>query len=412
MTPTRTITETNTVLVTKLPLDGKTIKIGDIAANLNGFQTEQSLIQLLIPDLNEYTKLLGYNVKFEFLIDEANGQSTIHLERVKAFRQMSVNLIIGGRWTAQASASLQYINQNKMLLFSPSSTSPILSIPNDYLFRMCSDDTVQAPVISSMLRDWGIKAVIVIMRNDTWASDIYNIFEKDFTKRGGIVVDKICYKGETIDFSGYLQNAENKAREAIIEYGAEHVGIEVLCFEESAFLFQQAENFPTIYGLRWFGSDGTALSESPINISPKQASHLVVFSTKVAPAPGEKYNNLSTRYELKTGRPFDYFSACVYDIATIMMQAVLTTQDDATINADKIIPLIEPLAYSQWGASGWNKLNTNGDRAASNYDIYGFVLNDGVGDHQKFGFYNHETETIIWDTNGLNSIGLKVIGGS
>jgi branched-chain amino acid transport system substrate-binding protein len=244
------------VEVVVAPLEGKTIQIGYISSTTAGLETATPLVQdILMADYNEYAAKLGMDVDFDWLIDDATGQAAVHLEKVQGFKSMDVNVFLGGGWSSHAQAALSYCNDNDMLMWSSSSTSPLLAIADDNLYRMCPDDTIQAPAISAMLLSHGIKAVVVMQRGDAWADGIYNYFEPAYTAGGGVVIEKIRYAGEATEFSNYLQTAEAKIADAIATYGIEHVALEVIAFSESVVMVTQAVDYPAVYSVPWFGSD-------------------------------------------------------------------------------------------------------------------------------------------------------------
>ncbi len=401
--------ETVTVTVEVQPLDGKTVRIGDIQSTDVGLETETPFVESILgPDINAIAAKLGYDVTFEFLVDSAASQAAIHLEKVQSFKAMDIGLVIGGRWSSQAQAALSYVNENNMLLFSPSSTSPILAIADDNLYRMCPDDTVQAPAIAEMLWSWGIKAIIVIQRGDAWADGIYNILEKEYPARGGVIAERIRYAAEVTEFSSYLQTAEEKAQALVAEYGAEHVAIEIISFSEAVTMVTQAKDYPTIYSLMWFGSDGTSMTQQFVDDAPEESSHLKIFSTLAAPAASPKYTALYDRYYALVSQPFGYYTACTYDIATTLLTGVLETQ---STDPSDIIPLIHDITFNQWGASGWTRLNEAGDRYASNYDIWGYGEGpDGEVTFVKYGLYDGTTGKVTWYSTGVTTGGEETAG--
>jgi branched-chain amino acid transport system substrate-binding protein len=390
---------TQPVTVDKLPLDGKTIKIGYISSATVSLETATPLVKnMMVPDYNEYAKLLGYDVTFDYLVDDAASQPATHLEKVQGFKAIDVNTFIGGLWSSQAQAALSYVNDNDMLMWSASSTSPLLAIPDDNLYRMCPTDLVQAPAISEMLKSYGIKAVVIIYRGDAWADGIVNIFEPEFTSNDGVVLEKIRYAGEATEFSNYLQTAENIVSQAVEKYGHDKVAVEVIAFQEFVTMITQAEDYPTLYSLPWFGSDGTVLVQQAIDDAPRQSSKLHVFSTYAAPAESQKFSDLSERYFALVSQPFGYYSACTYDIGWILATSMLESQSTDALD---IIPLQAPTAFNQWGSSGWNRLNADGDRYASNYQIWGYGdLGQGV-QNVVYGLYDSQTGTVTWNTELL-----------
>jgi len=387
------------VTVDKIPLEGQTIRIGYISSTTAGLETATPLVEdIMQVDYNEYLEILGYDVEIEYLIDDATGQAAVHLEKVQGFKAMDVNVFIGGLWSSQAQAALSYTNDNDMLMWSTSSTSPLLAISEDNLYRMCPTDLVQAPAIAAMLKSQGVEAIILIYRGDAWADGIVTYFEPNFVDNGGVILEKIRYAGESTEFSNYLQIAENIAKDAVAEYGEGKVAIELIAFAEFVTMITQVEDYPTLYSLPWFGSDGTTLSQQAIDDAPRQSEHLKVYSTYAAPAESEVFANLYDRYFAMVSQPFGYYSACSYDVGWILTSTILESQ---SVDAVDLIPLQTPAAYRQWGASGWNRLNEDGDRYASNYQIWGYGdLGDGV-QNVVYGMYDSTLDMVTWEVDLL-----------
>jgi branched-chain amino acid transport system substrate-binding protein len=395
MAPTKTEVEEKTVEVEVEPLAGKTVKIGNIIASDPGLEWDVPYTDdILIPDMNELADALGYDVTFDLLIDSAQSQAAIHLEKVQSFKAMDVNLVIGGRWSSQASGALSYVNENNILLWSPSSTAPTLRIADDNLFRMCPDDTVQAPAIAEMLWSWGIQAIIVIQRADAWADGIYNILKPEFEEKGGVVAEQIRYQTESREFSSYLASAESKAQELVDEYGADHVGIELICFgEDGGPLLTQVEDYPTLYSLAWFGSDGSAMTQLILDNAPSQVAHVSLPSTYAAPGKSEVFDNLYDRYVSVTGISMGYYSACAYDIMTTLFESVTSAQ---STDPEDLTQLQFDVTYGKWGASGWTLLNDAGDRKASNYNIWGFSYIEDEPVFALYGLYDGAAGSVAW----------------
>jgi len=402
MAPTKTETTTVTQTVEKEPLDGKTIKIGYISSTTTGLETAPALVQeMMAKDYNAYAAKLGYDVEFQYLIDDATGQVAVHLEKVQGFKSMDINVFIGGGWSSMASAALSYCNDNDMLMWSASSTSPLLAIADDNLYRMCPDDTIQAPAISRMIQSMGVKYIVCIYRGDAWADGIMNFFEPHFVANGGVILEKIRYAGEATEFANYLQTAEDKLGPAVAQYGVDVCGVEIISFQEAVTLVTQAEDFPVAYSLKWFGSDGTSLTQQFIDDAPTQASHLVIWSTLAAPAETDKFKSLYDRYFVQVSQPFGYYSACSYDIGWVITESMLSAQSTDALD---LIPLQMTVSNNNFGSSGWNKLNAAGDRAGSNYQIWGFGdLGEGV-QNVVYGMYDAIADGVSWNVEYLGFV--------
>jgi len=372
-----------------------TVQIGYISSTTSGLETSIPFLQEIIePDLNAYASELGYNVNFKFVIDDAQGSATIHLEKVQGFKAMGIDIFIGGGWSSHAKVALSYCNDNDMLMFSPTSSSPLLAISNDNYFRLSPTDNVQVTAISKMLTSQGIKAIIILQRSDAWADGIYNYLEPHFKGEGGVIYEKIRYACEATEFSSYLQVAEIKAREAVSKYGAKHVGVQIISFDEFVTIITQAERYPTLYSLTWFGTDGSAMVQHACDNAPRQSSHLKVYSPVAAPAQSEKFTKLYDRYFALLNQPLGFYSACTYDIAWILAQSILGAN---SVKAHDIIPILPNIAKNYYGASGLTKLNEDGDRYGSNYQIWSYRKEGHITKPYVAGFYNMESDSIKWD---------------
>jgi branched-chain amino acid transport system substrate-binding protein len=379
------------------PLHGQIIRIGYISSSTTGLETAVPLLKNIIEmDLNSFASQLGYDAKFEIVIRDAKGNAAEHLAIVHGLHEMGINFIIGGGWSSQAAASLQYCNENGILLFSHSSTSPLLAIPNDNFFRMCATDLVQAPAIAEMLWSYGIKAIIVLQRGDAWADGIFNILKPEYEKRGGVILERVRYAAEVTEFSSYLQAAENALSTAKAKYGADRIGVELISFQEAVTIVTQAKDYPTIYNVPWFGSDGTSMTRQLIDDAPEQSARLRIFSTLAAASSSDKYGQLYDRYYQLIKQPLGFYSACLYDVAWAIAKAILEAQ---STNVRTVIQIIPRICYDLWGASGWCRLNADGDRCSCNYDIWGY----GGSPVQNilYGYYNGVNGQVNWNTQAL-----------
>ena len=396
MAPTKTIETTTEIEIN--PLDGAVIKIAEISSNTNALETLTPFVEeIIVPDIQAYLDLLGYDISYEVLIDDAASNEAIHLEKVQSFETLGVDLIIGGRWSSQAEMALSYVNENDMLLFSPSSTSPLLAFPDDNLFRMCPTDFVQAPAVAEMLTSWGIEHTLVIHRKDAWADGIYNIFKTEYPERGGTILGEIAYAGEVIEFSSYVQTAANIITEAIADYGAEKVAILVICFEEGATMVTQASDYPSLMDVYWFGTDGTTFETRFLDDAPDVSVHIKLFSTLAAPGYSTKYDALSTRYRASTSRDMGFYEAADYDTNWAILNAVLAAGSQEALD---VIPLLQTVTYNMYGASGWTKLNSDDDRDIISYDIWGvdYVAVDEPR-FVRYGVFDGTSLKVTWDTS-------------
>ena len=381
----------------------KPIKIGVITPTEVGYENYVLLYKEIVePDINQYVQKLPQfrftpAAQFEFIVDHAGASKETHLEKVQALHEAGVDLIIGGLWSSQANYALDYVNENGILLISSSSTSPVLSIPDDNLYRLCPDDNIQGRVLAKMMHSKGVMNAIAMVRDDTWGQGLIEVFETEFEALGGTVLGSFYYDPEETDFSPYLSEAEDLAQ------GHTDVSVLLLSFDERNQIILQASDgsYTTIYGSPpWFTTESGGRSQSTLDEAPDQAVHLKLYSPLTAPPDTAKYAELAQRYNDVTGADASYYTTTAADAAWILAQAVLETRPSAAPGrydyAASAIEVLTDIASRHYGYSGWCQLNEAGDRQATTFDIWGYYLDDVTPSYRVYGRYDTATDELTW----------------
>jgi len=371
--PTKTVTVGTTVTVTQIPLKGVTVKLGYIASDTTGLETGKPYHeQIIAPDMNIYSKTLGYGTTFQYLVDDAQGQANTHLEKVQGFKSAGITVFEGGGWSSQAQSALSYVNANGMLMWSSSSTSPTLAIANDSLFRMCTADSHLAPALAAVMWAAGVKSIVLFQRGDSWGDGIINLLVPIWTAKGGVVAgDKVRYASEATEFANYLTVADQQVKDAVAKYNGEtqRVGVVILSFNEISVILKQVSSYPNMYNVHWWGSDGTAKSQRAMDDAPDEANHIGIYSLLSRETSTPLYTDLEARYVALTKQQYSTYSAYSYDIATVIAYSMFQSQSQS---GAVLVPLQKGISNTTFGAAGWSRLDIYGDRAAPPYDVWGF----------------------------------------
>lgn len=378
------------VYPTGSPLNNSKLKIGVISSTTNQLDNLTTYYEEIIkPEINHYLESLGYNSTIEFVYKDANSSSSTHLEKVQELDTQGIDYIIGGRWSSQAQASLNYCNENNILLFSPSSSSPLLSISDDNLLRMSPTDNKIAYAVTKSLEIDSTEAIILIHRNDSWANGIANLIETEYTEKGGIIYDKISYPPETLNFTSYKNQAENSATSAINQYSNKTVKIITISFNELSTILSDIQLYPHLHQLNWISSNGW-LDDYILDENPQIAADVRLFEFSLTCFNTSKYHKINTQYNNIFTRNLSYYDANEYDIVHVIVKTMLETQSQET---DTIINNLPKTASDYYGITGWTKLDEHGDRYTSNYDIY-ITLQDGSITRKPYFRYIHEYDSI------------------
>ena len=391
---------TTTVTVEKNPLDGKTIQIGYIAAQTSGLETSVPLCQdIIAADINDYFAKLSYDTDVEFLIDTADGQAAIHLEKVQGFKSMDVTIFLGGQWSSQAQASLGYVNDNDMLMISSSSTSPLLAIADDRLFRTCPTDLVQAPAIAEMWKSWGADAILILQRGDSWADGIYNVLIPVLEEKGITVIERVRYAAEVTEFSSYLATMDNILGAAIDQYGADRVGVQTMAFDELVVIVSQTSDYPHTREVIWMGTESSGRNQRMLDDGAGMQVQLRGFSSLMTPAKSWKWEKLVEDYYSAVAQQASFYTAADYDAAWAL---ALSAIEAGSIEAHNIAPTWPDVPRNFYGASGWVDLDDNGDRKPGIFDIWGYIDDTFT----NWGQYNGIEISVSWDDAKLAANGV------
>lgn len=377
-----------------LLMENLTVNLGVTAVDDHDYNRTKILFENIVEkDVNDYCLKMGYNIKFRFIIKNNKGLSGIALNNTQEFKEMGINIIIGHPSSTHCYVSMEYVNKYNMLLFSSSAQSSQLARKGDNLLRMHPNDAYQGHVIAEMLSSRGVRAIIVIELESLWADGIYKILEDIFLKKGGIVLERVKYNLELTDFSSHLARIEDIAVDAVRRYGREHVNIVLLSYEEGIKIVKQAKDFSTLYSLYWFGSDSTARFLAYTSEASEELTHLKIFSPLPEPTKSQFYFSLNQSYYALTHEPLDFDTASKYDIAWILARAILKSK---TTDVKRLLEVIPEVASMNFGASGWCKLDENGDRETANYGIYGYEYVNGTATYKNYGVYDGTLGRVFW----------------
>src|ERR671920_910292 len=101
---------------------------------------------------------------FTLLMADSKSSPEESLVAIKRLHENGAKIIVGPATSTAVSAAKEYADANNINLISYSSTSPLLSIEGDNLFRLVPDDTNQGKIIAEKMNRDGIKVVVPFWR--------------------------------------------------------------------------------------------------------------------------------------------------------------------------------------------------------------------------------------------------------
>lgn len=377
--PTKTVEvevpgETTTVEVPVPALSG-TIPIGVLYANTGHIDTGGVAAAIAIAEVNEYVEALGLDVTFELVEECGEGQATTALEKFQSMVARGVKVTGGPNWSSHCKAIADYAEEHQVVVFSEGSTSPVMAIPDDYVFRLPVTDSTQNSALAPAIYDMGFEHLVIVQRNDAWGDGNYETMLEEFEKVGGVVEDRLRYDSEKTEFSAEAAALNDVVTDLNAQYGADKVAVATWSFEFNA-IFAACKEYPALVDATWFGSDGFGRSTTLLDENP-DAHETQFLAMIMGTVKSSRYKAFEAKYlEQSGGRLPGTYTTHMYDIIWLLCKSVL----EAGVYDGAIIKEVLPTVAEQyWGACGWTKLNEAGDRAESNYELWTVRLNETSG---------------------------------
>ncbi len=405
VTTTATSVSTATTTVTSAgSANLGTVTIGVVTDLSDGLSSEgvrvQAYTEQAATDVNSWVATTSWAGKVTFKVDVVDYalSPTTADQDLKSLAASGVSVVVGPLNSGAAEAMLSDANKLQVVLISPSSTSPALAIPNDYLFRTAPDDQYQGAADAAMLYQQGVRGLIIVYRDDTYGDGLYNYTNADFGTTGGsgVTIDSIPYSSTATSFNNILPTINTDYQALVAKYGANAVAIDAISFEEIGYLLTEAQSsYPGLLQTPqpWYGTDGeqgdTALTNSTYGgVMQSIRMTATVFG----------YDNTTKSLQVcadftQPSLSCDSYALGSYDDVWL---AALSILDCGANSGPCVQKVITSVADNYFGATGWTQLNAAGDRLGGSYQIW-TVESPAAGENWYLsGSWSYLTDQVTW----------------
>ena len=370
------------------PLSGDLATYGDNA---------KTAITLAEEEVNEFLEEADAGWTLKLVHENSETDPVVSLSKTESLHAREIKFIIGPQASDCVASIKDYCDSNEILVVSPSSTRVGLNKPDDFLFRFCPTDLIQGPAIARLMTDDDVTKVIAVYRNDAWGKGLHDNTKDRFEELGAEFIESIPYDPEAPGFDVIAATLDTEVADAIATYGADKVSVLYIAFEEVVQFFTECSVYSSDgWGVNWYGSDGTTLSSKMIeDATTAEFSYKTKFINPIfSPTRSDKWQNVHDHVYAELGRSPDSYTYASYDIVWALAYALLTVDD---YDAGAVRNVLADVTASIFGASGWVVLNADGDRAASDYDLW-IIDYDGYAYEWKLvGTYVQATDSIVWE---------------
>jgi branched-chain amino acid transport system substrate-binding protein len=268
----------------------------------------QNGIDLAVSEINESDNY-GFKIKMNYQDNRGSASAAANvMQRFATIDKLQV--VIGGASSMESLAMLPIADANEVVLISPISSSPELSM-DDYFFRICPSDAYQAVMMAEWLIEREYNSVAVLYINSNWGLSLKNEFVKNYEKAGGsISIIESMSEGER-DFRTQITRITSRNPDAIycISYGA-----------EGGIILKQLREMG--YKKDVFGAD---VWSSPEFLTSAGSAAEGVYLIRPAEYDGKEFEEFEERYTAKYNENPDVYAAYSYDVVNIIAEALKNT---------------------------------------------------------------------------------------
>jgi branched-chain amino acid transport system substrate-binding protein len=376
------------------------IRVGallSLSGDLRTFgENHRAALELARDDINAWLSRTNPGLRIVLEIEDTATQPEQALAKLQALAARGVKFVAGPLSSREVRNLKSYADENNILVVSQSSTAVDLAVPGDNIVRLIPDDRKQGPALARLMWGAGVKFYVPIWRGDTYGDGLKESTEASFKRLGGSVDAGVRYNPDAKEFAAEIATLESKVRDAISRYGQGAVAVHLIAFEEAVLLLQEAAKRDILRGVRWFGSDGTALSGDVQGdaVSAQFNVDTRFVHTIYAATSSDIFDRVRERVKQVYGREADTYSYTIYDILWIIVLSILTVDKYDAVAAKAVLPTV---AAQYFGASGWTLLNEANDRIGGDYDVWAL---EKVGDKFEWklvGVYKAAADSVSWE---------------
>ena len=394
-TPTPTPTPAPTVGLPSEILIGSPLGLSGSFASFGARQ--KAAIEMAQEEINAFLSKAGIPVKFTFLFEDTEQKPDVSLAKVQSLAAKGVKVFVGFSSSSEIRGPSAYIDSNKLIAISGSSTAPRSTIgkrfdEGSYIFRVLPTCEYEGRALAKAFIDMGFKKAAIITTKDAYSLAIESSFIENFQKLGGEVVAKVSYEYGIKTYAAEMSVLED----ALTKYSNKEAALLANMWEDVALFLQeaQARNSPLLNYV-WFGTDCFAQSTTIINEAGNIAAKVKLISVLFEAPHTQVYYNFVEKFKNRTGQMPDIYAMAQYDAAWIAALSILTAGSLDTSKIREVIPIV---CSHYYGVIGNPALLPSGDAAIMDVGYYDVKIVNGKPTWVSVGTFNSALDTLSWTT--------------
>ncbi|KAB8317816.1 ABC transporter substrate-binding protein [Tolypothrix campylonemoides VB511288] len=247
--------------------------------------------------------------------------------------------VVGSFPSSVSTAAVSIAAQNKVMLVSPGSTSPVFTEQakqgkfNGFWARTVPPDSYQGPALAALANKRGYKRVSTVVINNDYGVGFEKAFVQAFEKLGGTIVNKnnpIRYDPKATTFETEASAAFGGKPDAVLG---------VFYVETGSLLLKAAYQQGLLQGVQVMLTDGMKSNEFPGQVGKTNDGKYIVSGVvgTVPGSNGKALEALTKLWQSKRGTPPGEFAPQGWDAAALLALAAQAAKENTGVGiANKI----------------------------------------------------------------------------
>jgi branched-chain amino acid transport system substrate-binding protein len=175
-------------------------------------------LMLALNEINQGGGIKGK--KLDILFEDEGSDEKKAVEKANSLIQAHLPLIIGGVTSNIALAVAPVCEKNKVILLSPTASSPKLSGAGQYIFRNYPSDNLEGKVMAEYaVRRMKIRSASIFNVDNEYGNGLKQVFKDRFTGLGGTILMEHAYPQTATDFAAPVKQIKSNPSDGIYLIG-------------------------------------------------------------------------------------------------------------------------------------------------------------------------------------------------
>src|SRR3989344_1606763 len=308
----------------------------------------KNVLELAVEEINAAGGVKGMNV--ELIIEDGKCDGTGGASAAQKLVNVDqVQAVIGGFCSGETIPSVPIAAQGKVVLFSPSASSPALTGIDPYFFRNYPSDSKQGEVLADVANKEVYKNIAFIQEQTDYATGLYNSFKTSFEALGGKTTNESFPTANT-DFRSTITKVKSQKPDAVF--------LSTQTPQAAERILKQMSELG--YKPQLFVSDVT-MGEPELLMKNKALLEGAIGAEFVPDQSNAKLAALMTKYKEKYGKDMPYigYMSTTYDAAYAIVDGIKAVG----YSGEKLAAWSRTIANWE-GASGSTTIGPDGDRVS------------------------------------------------